>query len=127
MEGKNLPVKHCIRGEVGRGWDIIDEIYEPFCGKIHQWLCKDTFGYLYWEDSLSSEIIGGLVSGKIEEIEIIGLCTDVCVVSNALILKSCFSETRIVVDASCCTGVTEEGHKAALLTMKSCQIQIINE
>ena len=64
-------------------------------------------------------------AGEIEEIELIGLCTDICVVSNALLLKAAMPETDIKVDASCCAGVTKESHEAALCTMKSCQIQIL--
>lgn len=64
---------------------------------------------------------------EFEEIEIIGVCTDICVVSNALILKACFPEINITVDASCCAGVTPESHQAALATMKSCQINVIGE
>ena len=64
---------------------------------------------------------------KIESIELVGLCTDICVVSNALILKAMYPEVEITVDASCCAGVTPESHKAALLTMKMCQINIIGE
>jgi nicotinamidase-related amidase len=62
-----------------------------------------------------------------EEIEIVGLCTDICVVSNALILKAMYPEINITVDASCCAGVTPESHKAALITMKMCQINVIGE
>ena len=62
-----------------------------------------------------------------DEIEIVGLCTDICVVSNALILKAMFPEVKITVDASCCAGVTPETHKAALQTMKMCQINVIGE
>ena len=63
----------------------------------------------------------------IESVELVGLCTDICVVSNALILKATFPEINITVDASCCAGVTPESHKAALTTMKMCQINVINE
>ena len=62
-----------------------------------------------------------------EEVELVGLCTDICVVSNALILKAMFPEINITVDASCCAGVTPESHKAALTTMKMCQINVIGE
>ena len=65
--------------------------------------------------------------GEFEEIELVGLCTDICVVSNALILKAMYPEIDITVDASCCAGVTPEKHKAALEVMKSCQINVIGE
>ena len=110
-EGKNLPVKHCIYGT--DGWKIADGL-EPLdysCLYIN----KHTFGWTNWSDY------------GFEEIEIVGLCTDICVVSNTLILKAMFPEVKITVDASCCAGVTPESHKAALLTMKMCQINVIGE
>ena len=73
------------------------------------------------DTTVKTEVIAGLI----EEIELIGLCTDICVVSNALLLKAAMPETDIKVDASCCAGVTKESHEAALCTMKSCQIQIL--
>lgn len=109
-EGKNLPVKHCINGTYG--WLIADEVNHPECRHLD----KKTFGYTLWD-----------YEGDFEEIEIIGLCTDICVVSNALILKAQFPEINITVDASCCAGVTPESHQAALTTMKMCQINVIGE
>lgn len=108
-EGKHLPVKHCIEGT--DGWNISNELdvhSEDFIFNKH------TFGSLRWKDM---ELNG--------DIEIVGLCTDICVVSNALILKAVYPEINITVDASCCAGVTPESHKAALLTMKMCQINVI--
>ena len=81
-------------------------------------LSKPTFGFTDWEDFIDYEV---------EEIELIGLCTDICVVSNAMLLKAFFPEAKITVDASCCAGVTPETHKAALTTMKMCQINVIGE
>ena len=106
-EGKKLPVPHCIRGT--RGWEIADGLYTPGAKIID----KPTFGYRDWEKEI------------LEDVEIIGLCTDICVVSNALIIKATFPEANVTVDASCCAGVTPESHEAALLTMKMCQIEII--
>ena len=77
---------------------------------------KPTFGWSHWEEQKFDN-----------EIELIGLCTDICVVSNALILKAVFPELKITVDASCCAGVTPQTHKSALETMKMCQIDVINE
>ena len=111
-EGKNLPVKHCIIGT--HGWEIADGLETPYGRYIN----KPTFGWLGWK-SLAFE--------DEDEIEIVGLCTDICVVSNALILKAMFPDVKITVDASCCAGVTQESHKAALLTMKMCQINVIGE
>ena len=108
-EGKYLPVEHCI--EETQGWMIPKEL--DILEAIH--INKPTFGYLDWEEY------------KLEEVEIVGLCTDICVVSNALILKAVYPEIKITVDASCCAGVTPESHVAALTTMKMCQIEVINE
>ena len=108
-EGRKLPVEHCIKGT--RGWEIADGLYVAGCKIID----KPNFGWPHWKDE------------TLEAVELIGLCTDICVVSNALILKAMFPEVKITVDASCCAGVTTETHKAALQTMKMCQINVINE
>jgi nicotinamidase-related amidase len=109
-EGKHLPVEHCINGTYG--WLIADEVNYP----EHRHINKKTFGYTLWN-----------YEGEFEEIELVGLCTDICVVSNALILKAQYPEIDITVDASCCAGVTPESHNAALTTMKMCQINVIGE
>ena len=118
-EGKNLPVKHCIKDT--HGWQVTDDIGNCVgCIAID----KETFGYSDWGDyDLDFDEEGNAT----KEIEVIGLCTDICVVSNALILKATYPEITITVDASCCAGVTPETHKAALTTMKSCQINVIGE
>jgi nicotinamidase-related amidase len=108
-EGKHLPVKHCIINTWG--WQIADGLEVDNCGFID----KPTFGWRYWHNH------------NFEEVELCGLCTDICVVSNALILKATFPEINITVDASCCAGVTPESHNAALTTMKMCQINVIGE
>lgn len=110
-EGKNLPVRHCIAGT--HGWEIPSEIDIPESLHIN----KESFGYIGWY-MFSSNFFG-------DEIEVIGLCTDICVVSNVMILKAMFPEMRITVDASCCAGVTPESHEAALKTMKMCQINVV--
>lgn len=124
-EGKNLPVPHCIFGTVG--WELVDDI-EQFL-KEHdceydKYLTfnKGTFGDISLADFVGfySDNDGSM------EIELVGLCTDICVVSNALILKAAFPEAEICVDASCCAGVTPEKHEAALKVMESCQIKIKN-
>ncbi len=109
LEGKKLPVEHCIYGTYG--WEIKDGLEVSNCEYIN----KPNFGYVGWNNR------------DFEEIEIIGLCTDICVVSNALILKAMYSDAEITVDASCCAGVTPETHRAALETMKMCQINVIGE
>lgn len=108
-EGKHLPVVHCIKDT--DGWDILPELDIPDCWHIE----KPSFGWTHWNQWAFADA----------QIEIVGLCTDICVVSNALSLKATFPESDITVDASCCAGVTPESHKAALLTMKMCQINIV--
>lgn len=109
-EGEHLPVKHCIEGTYG--WLISDELDN---GVGYPVIDKYTFGFDGW------------IHYDFEEIELVGLCTDICVVSNALILKALFPDIDITVDASCCAGVTPETHQAALTTMKMCQINVIGE
>lgn len=108
-EGRKLPVPHCIKGS--KGWEIADGIYIEGCKIID----KPNFGWPNWNKE------------TLESVEIIGLCTDICVVSNALIIKANFPEASVSVDASCCAGVTVETHNAALATMKMCQIDVIGE
>lgn len=112
QEGKNLPVPHCILGT--DGWKIADGLEVENC----QYIDKPNFGWIHWDNINFDDI---------DEIELIGVCTDICVVSNALILKAMFPEIPITVDASCCAGVTPEKHYAALQTMESCQIHVIGE
>ena len=112
-EGRHLPVPHCVKGT--EGWQVVKEIDCPDCKHID----KPTFGYIHWSEQFKDSRISG--------IEIIGVCTDICVISNALILKAVFPEIDISVDASCCAGVTPETHRAALIAMKACQIRVIGE
>ena len=115
QEGQNLPVLHCIKGT--DGWQIRPEIAELLKGaKIYE---KPTFGSV----DLASDL-KVLAEHEEIEIELIGLCTDICVVSNALLLKATMPEVKITVDAACCAGVTPEKHLAALETMRSCQIYV---
>ena len=118
QEGKNLPIPHCIINT--DGWKIQEDIdalrkTEPFN--------KPTFG----STILGIELAKMNLEEKICIITFIGLCTDICVISNALLTKSFLPEVEIVVDASCCAGVTPESHKNALEAMKMCQIKVINE
>ena len=113
QEGKNLPVEHCINGTVG--WNVLEGLETPNCHYVD----KNTFGWDQWKETLGKF--------NFDEVELIGVCTDICVVSNALLIKALFPETKITVDASCCAGVTPEKHKAALEVMKSCQINVIGE
>lgn len=108
-EGKKLPVVHCVKGT--DGWQISDKLDATGCDIID----KPSFGWTKWNER------------SFESIELVGLCTDICVVSNALILKAFFPDAEITVDASCCAGVTPVTHSAALATMKMCQINVIGD
>ena len=117
QEGKYLPVPHCIKGT--DGWKIRPEIAELLKdAKIYE---KPTFG----STALAADL-KALSEREELELELVGLCTDICVVSNALLLKACMPEVKISVDAACCAGVTPEKHLAALETTRSCQIQVVN-
>ena len=117
-EGKFLPVRHCIRGT--EGWRIQKEVREAL-GDIAVLVEKPTFGSVRLPD-IVREMSGP--EGPCE-IELLGLCTDICVVSNAMLLKAAFPETDFTVHADCCAGVTPDKHEAALETMRSCQITVI--
>lgn len=119
QEGKKLPIVHCIKDSWG--WEIKSEIKELlYMDPIE----KPTFG---------SEVLGSILKQfheekeKIDSITLIGLCTDICVISNAMLLKAFLPEVPIYVDAACCAGVTPESHKQALEAMKACQIEILHE
>lgn len=111
QEGKLLPVQHCIFPTWG--WYIDSRVVKELINA--HGVRKNTFGYLNWKQCFSDA----------ETITIIGLCTDICVVSNALILKALYPETRIIVDASCCAGTKIENHYSALDVMESCQIEVL--
>lgn len=119
-EGKKLPVPHCIKGT--DGWKLDAKVAEALDGKNYTEVEKITFGSVDLPD-----MIFKAAGDEDFTIELIGLCTDICVVSNTLILKANYPEKDIIVDASCCAGVTPESHKAALTTMKMCQINVIGE
>jgi len=105
-EGMHLPVVHCVEG--ASGWEIDPRLDATGCEVID----KPSFGYTGW-------------AGRgFAEVELVGLCTDICVVSNALIIKAMYPEIKVSVDARCCAGVTPESHRAALLTMKMCQVDV---
>ena len=115
-EGKNLPVLHCIKGSDGH---LLDEsVQKALNGKDWVAVEKPTFGSVELPTIIKNN------HGDNVEIELIGLCTDICVVSNALILKANFPECKIAVVENCCAGVTPEKHRAAIETMRSCQIVI---
>ena len=111
QEGRRLPVPHCIRGT--EGWEIAASL-QPFVRAAAAVVEKPAFG--------STELPALLED--CDEIELVGLCTDICVISNALVLKAFYTEKKISVDASCCAGVTPESHAEALRAMKMCQVDV---
>ena len=113
QEGKKLPVPHCIKGT--EGW-MLDKAIEPLSiGK--KCFYKPTFG--------SVELAEFVTDGDYTEVTLIGLCTDICVISNAMLIKAFLPEVVVSVKASCCAGVTPESHENALSAMKMCQIEVI--
>lgn len=117
QEGKNLPVPHCIEGT--RGWEIVDALasFTAGCTVID----KPTFG-----SAKLAEVLREMDSkDAIEKITIIGLCTDICVISNAMIAKATLPEVPIAIEEACCAGVSPESHKRALEAMQVCQMQVV--
>ena len=117
QEGRKLPVPHCIRGT--HGWEICDAL-APYAEKACV-IDKPTFGSVTLASLLADEL--GEAMGSIT---LVGLCTDICVISNAMLLKAAFPEREIAVDAACCAGVTPESHQNALNAMRMCQITVEN-
>ena len=118
LEGKKLPVPHCIKGTLG--WELDSKVKAALSDKKYTIVEKATFGSVVLPD-----IIRIAANGEDFTATLFGLCTDICVVSNALLLKANFPEAKIQVDKGCCVGVTPRAHEAALLTMESCHIDII--
>lgn len=121
-EGHYLPVQHCLKNTYG--WDFAIKL-NPEHVKRHFFINKPTFGYIDWASEFDSYM------DEITSIEVIGFCTDICVVSNALIIQAVMRTLAqnppiIMCDASCCAGVTPEAHQAAIKVMKSCQIEVID-
>ena len=121
QEGKKLPVPHCIRGT--EGWEIIDQLREDARHPID----KPAFASRHLGALLKARDEDLHKQGKpgVEKVTFIGLCTDICVISNALLAKAALPEVPITVDASCCAGVTPESHENALKAMEMCQIDIV--
>ena len=117
-EGASLPVAHCIKGTAG--WQLDPKVQAALDQRSYHAIEKPTFGSV-----ALPEYIRAHYDPEVIEIQLVGLCTDICVVSNALLLKANFPEVKISVDAACCAGVTPESHNAALLTMKMCQIHVL--
>lgn len=126
-EGKKLPVVHCVKNT--EGWDIEDSVVEAIVKKVKegntaiQIIDKPVFG--------SEELVNAIREATMDsnsEIEFIGFCTDICVLSNAIMVKNVvYDHAEITVDASCCAGVTPKSHREALNSMSMCQINIIND
>lgn len=121
QEGALLPVEHCMKGT--DGWRLAPALQAVRDERVAQCFEKSAFGSLELAGFLAREH----AAHPIESIELVGLCTDICVVSNALIVKAQLPEVPVHVDASCCAGVTPEAHRAALDTMKSCQVIVEND
>lgn len=119
-EGRHLPVVHCVKGT--EGWALDRRVADALAGRDCVFVEKETFGAKHLP-----ALVKDAAGDESFTVELIGLCTDICVVSNALLLKAHFPETEISVDASCCSGVTPETHEAALTTMKMCQIGITGQ
>ena len=118
QEGQKLPVEHCIKGT--DGWKL-SPVIEDMLQDAHVFE-KPTFGSVALAEELKSLAGDDYPDGEGMEIELVGLCTDICVVSNAIMIKAFLPEAEISVDPSCCAGVTPESHEAALATMRMCQI-----
>ena len=116
QEGENLPVEHCIRNT--SGWLIREELDDL---RNTEPIDKDTFGSL----DLAGQLMEMDEEEGIDSITLIGLCTDICVISNAMIVKAALPEVPIIVDATCCAGVTPDSHEIALKAMEACQIKIV--
>ena len=118
QEGKNLPVEHCIKGS--EGWEIV----EPLRKYLDKAACiydKKTFGSL----RLAQDIKAINEIESITSIEIVGVCTDICVISNAMLIKAAMPEVPVRICSECCAGTSEEAHKTALAAMAGCQIEIV--
>lgn len=111
QEGKNLPVVHCRKNTPG--WELHEDVPEGFA-RIFE---KSTFG--------SEELARYIQDEDVDEVELIGICTDICVVSNALLIKAADPEVKLTVDSSCCAGTTPAAHEAALETLRSCQVHVL--
>lgn len=121
FEGIKLPVKHCIKGETG--WEYPEEIMRALKdfsrGNDEAWVIeKGTFGSFDLIEQIDRFCM-------VDTITLVGLCTDICIITNALLLRTAFPDVEIYVDSSCCAGVTPEAHEAALTVMRSCQINVI--
>ena len=121
QEGKHLPVEHCIKGT--DGWKLNPELEELRKERDAKVFEKTCFGSVKLTEYLTDKYN----KGELDSVELVGLCTDICVVSNALLIKAAMPELPVYVDASCCAGVTPAKHQAALDVMESCQVNVTNK
>lgn len=119
QEGRKLPVPHCIEGT--EGWELVPEVDALRREKACSCYKKETFGCM----QLAEDIARTHAKEPVTEVELVGICTDICVISNAMLVKAAVPEVTVKVDASCCAGVTKESHETALRAMAGCQIEII--
>ena len=119
LEGKHLPVEHCI--ENTWGWEVVPELDIPECEHVN----KTTFGHSFWD--IKKDEKENVFERYFNEVELVGVCTSICVLSNSLIIKAMHPEVEVTVDASCCACITPESHAAALLAMKTAQVNVIGE
>lgn len=121
LEGQKLPIPHCIVGT--HGHEIVTEALEA-AGNHYELVQKGTFGDIFLADGIAMRL--NYDDSLIEEIEIIGFVSSICVISNALLLRANFPDTPIKIDASCCAGLTKEDHDAAMMVAQNCQIDVVN-
>ena len=123
LEGKNLPVEHCIKNTWG--WEKPKELQDVLVGKITDIFEKTTFGSVNMASNISANLSNDFAHMSEYEFTIVGFCTDICVVSNALLLRAYLPNNKITVVEDCVVGTSKEAHDAAILTMKMCQIDVI--
>lgn len=124
QEGRNLPIKHCIKGTPG--WELIPELQDYSLSNNPNITAVD--GYVYEKTTFGSLDLAGDIAtmqNHLASVELVGVCTDICVISNALLIKANCPELPVSVNGSCCAGVTPSKHLAALEAMRSCQINIV--
>ena len=121
LEGKKLPILHCIKGTVGHA---IDERIKNCLNNNTIYIEKRTFGSIELGNIIKDHLKKNNLDSNDVEIELVGLCTDICVISNAILLRAMFPNTKISVSSSCCAGTSKERHNASLEVMKSCQIDV---
>ena len=121
LEGKKLPILHCIEGTDGHS---LDNRIQSVLNENVVYVKKETFGSFKLSDIIEEHLKRDRLDARDAEIELVGLCTDICVVSNAILLRAMFPNTKICVSSSCCAGTSKERHNASLEVMRSCQIDV---